>query len=84
MEYWNTGILEGWFLKGYYPFSILSSTQILPLTPNCIIPEPIIPLFHYSSIPIGAKPLTRAFLNMIPYSVKSILKVTPTNMQFTP
>jgi hypothetical protein len=37
MEQWNSGILEGWFLKGYYPFLILSSTQILPLTPNCII-----------------------------------------------
>jgi len=49
MEQWNTGILEGWFLKGYYPFLILSSTQILPLTPNCIIPEPIIPLFQHSN-----------------------------------
>jgi len=41
--------MEGWFLKGYYPFLILSSTQILPLTQNSIIPEPIIPVFHHSS-----------------------------------
>jgi hypothetical protein len=52
MEQWNSGILEGWFLKGYYPFLILSSTQILPLTPKCIIPERIIPLFQHSIIPI--------------------------------
>jgi hypothetical protein len=58
MEYWKGGILEGWFLKGYYPFLILSSTHILPLTQHRIIPEPIIPLFHHSTIPIGAKPLT--------------------------
>jgi len=41
MEEWNGGILEGWFLKGSYPFLILSSTQILPLIQNCIIPEPL-------------------------------------------
>jgi len=52
MEKWNSGILEGWFLKGYYPF------LILPLTQCYIIPEPIVPLFHYSTIPIRAKPLT--------------------------
>jgi hypothetical protein len=58
MEEWNSGMLEGWFLKGYYPFLVLSSTQILPLIQHYIIPEPIIPLFQHSIIPIGAKPLT--------------------------
>jgi len=57
MEYWNGGILEYWFLKGKYPFFILSSAQNLPPTPHCIIPEPIIPLFQHSIILIGAKPL---------------------------
>jgi hypothetical protein len=62
-------MLEDWFLKRYYPFLILSSTHILPLTQHCIIPVPIVPLFHHSTIPIGparscfamaggAKPLT--------------------------
>jgi hypothetical protein len=55
LEWWNTGRL---FLKGYKPFLILSSTQILRLTYHYIILEPIIPIFHHSSIPIGAKPLT--------------------------
>jgi hypothetical protein len=40
---WNNGILEGWFLKGYYPF------LILPLIQHCIIPEPFIPLFQHSN-----------------------------------
>jgi hypothetical protein len=43
------------FLKGYDPFLMLSSKQILPLTQHYIIPEPIIPIFQYSIIPIGAK-----------------------------
>jgi hypothetical protein len=30
MEWWNAGRLEGWFLKGYDLFLILSSTKILP------------------------------------------------------
>jgi hypothetical protein len=42
-------MLEGWFLKRYYPFLILSSTHVLPLTQHCIIPEPIVPLFHHSN-----------------------------------
>jgi hypothetical protein len=54
MEWWNTGRL---FLKGCEPFLISLSTQILQLT-YCIIPEPIIPIFQHSIIPIGAKPLT--------------------------
>ena len=69
MECWNNGILECWFLKGYHPVLILLSIQILPLAQYCIIPEPIIPLFQHSTIPIGparfcfamaggAKPLT--------------------------
>jgi len=65
MEYWNDGILEGWFLKGYQPFLILSSTQISPLTQYCIIPERIIPLFQHSIIPIGAKPLICESLNSV-------------------
>jgi len=60
-EYWKGGMLEVWFLKGYYPFLILSSIQMLPLTLNCIIQEPIVPLFHYSIIPIG---LARSCLAM--------------------
>jgi len=44
MKYWKVG-----FLKGYQPFLILSSTQNLPLTQYCIIPEPIIPLFQHSN-----------------------------------
>jgi len=44
MEYWNKGRMG--FLKGNY--------FILFLTPNCIILEPIIPLFQYSIIPIDA------------------------------
>jgi len=58
MEYWNIGILECWFFKGYHPALILSSIQILLLTQYCIIPEPIIPLFQHSTIPIG--PAARA------------------------
>jgi hypothetical protein len=44
--------MEGWFLKGYYPFLISPSTQNLPLTQNCIIIETIIPIFHHSIIPL--------------------------------
>jgi len=51
MEWWNTGML---LLKEYDPFLILSSTQILPLTQHCIIPELIIPIFQYPIIPTGA------------------------------
>jgi len=57
----NNGIVEyckDGFKKGYYPFLILSSAQTFSLTHHCIIPEPIIPIFQHSSIPIGAKPLT--------------------------
>jgi hypothetical protein len=55
MEEWNTGRLV---FKRILAISILSSTQILPLTQYCIMPEPIIPLFQHSTIPIGAKPLS--------------------------
>jgi len=61
MEYWKGGILEGWFLKGYYPLLILSSIHILPLpSPRRRLyePEANIALSHHSNIPIGAKPLT--------------------------
>jgi len=55
---WNAGIVEYWkvvFLKRYYPFLVLSSTQILPLIQHYIIPEPIIPAFQHSN---GGDPLT--------------------------
>jgi len=49
MELWNSGILEAWFLKRILFIFSFSSTQILPSTQHCIIPELIIPLFHHSN-----------------------------------
>jgi hypothetical protein len=51
MERWNDGILV---FKRILTILILSSIPPVagPLIQHCIIPEPIIPLFHYSIIPI--------------------------------
>ena len=48
MEWWNAGILV---FKRIIAIFILSSipTAAGPLIQHCIIPEPIIPLFHYSN-----------------------------------
>jgi hypothetical protein len=46
MEEWNTVRLV---FKRILAISILSSTQILPLTQYSIMPEPIIPAFHHSN-----------------------------------
>jgi hypothetical protein len=51
MEYWKVGRLEGWFFKGFYPFSVLSPTQILPLTFMSRRPTLHYPMTHYSNIP---------------------------------
>jgi hypothetical protein len=46
MELWNSGILEGCFLKRILFIFSFSSTQILPSTQHRIIPELIIPPFQ--------------------------------------
>ena len=53
-QIWNTGMMEGWFLKGYQLFLILSSIQILPLTQILHYPRT-----HYSItllFPPGRRP----------------------------
>jgi hypothetical protein len=43
-------MVEYWFVVFFdKSIFVLSSTQILPSTQHCIIPEPIIPLFHHSN-----------------------------------
>jgi len=57
--YLNAGILEYWkggkvlFVRGCYLLKIISSRRMMPL--------PIIPVFHHSGIPTGAKPLAMPF-----------------------
>ena len=53
MEYWNVDLN-----KELIDFVASLSRGILPIDQYAIFPEPIIPLFHYSIIPIGAKPLS--------------------------
>jgi len=63
MEYWNVGLN-----KEITHSNASLSIGILPIphpghyrfTLSPIFPEPIIPTFHYSNIPIGAKPLSSA------------------------
>jgi len=53
VEYWNVGLN-----KELIDFIASLSRGILPIDQYAIFPEPIIPLFHYSNIPIGAEPLS--------------------------
>ena len=47
---WNRGMLECWIVVFFdKSIFVLSSTQILPSTQHCIIPEPIVPAFHHSN-----------------------------------
>jgi hypothetical protein len=48
VEYWNVGLN-----KELMHFIASLSTGILPITQYPIFPEPIIPSFHYSNIPIA-------------------------------
>jgi hypothetical protein len=60
MEMWNNGML---FLKEDSHFlrnSLKYQYEIFPMDQHPIFPEPIIPSFQYSNIPIGAKPLSSA------------------------
>jgi len=54
MEWWNAGILV---FKRIIAILILSSIPPVagPLIQHCIIPEPIIPLFHCSINPIAER-----------------------------
>jgi hypothetical protein len=38
----------------------------MAINPTLQYPKPIFPMFHHSNIPIGAKPLTCAFLSNHP------------------
>jgi hypothetical protein len=51
MELWNTGRLV--FKRILSIFNFIVSTNFA-INQHCIIPEPIIPIFQYSSIPFGA------------------------------
>ncbi len=62
MEWWNDGILV---YKGCDPFVNFFSRCILPLIHHFFIPEPIIPLFQHSNVPIGAKPLSSSGIGAI-------------------
>jgi len=57
VEYWNVG-----FNKELIHFIASLSRGILPMDQYPIFPEAIIPTFHYSNIPIGAKPLSSLLL----------------------
>jgi hypothetical protein len=61
MELWNDGILV---FKMILAILILSSIPSVagPLIQDCIIPEPIIPLFQHSNIPV---PIQFAFVLMV-------------------
>jgi hypothetical protein len=48
--------MEKWFNKGYYPFNILPFRLRRTINPTTQYSKPIFPIFHYSNIPIGAKP----------------------------
>jgi hypothetical protein len=52
--------MEYWFSIRKLTILILSSIPLMagPLIQYSIIPERVTSLFHYSSIPIGAKPLS--------------------------
>jgi hypothetical protein len=71
---WNNGISGRLFLKGYYPFLILSSTYILSLTQHRIIPEPFIPSFHHSNW--GEAPNLGYSFSFIEATVKDIAFLT--------
>ena len=47
VEYWNVGVN-----KEFTHFIASLSRRILPIDQYPILPEPIIPSFHYSNIPI--------------------------------
>ncbi len=59
---WNNGIVERWnsgFSKDIIHLKLyVHSAFGGPFTQYCSIPRPIFPIFQYSTIPIGAKPLT--------------------------
>jgi len=57
MEWWNNGILVSQRILTILILALIPPVAG-PLIQHCIIPEPIIPLFQNSNIPIGAKPLT--------------------------
>jgi len=82
MEQWNGGTMEYWFSKGCLTILILSSIPLVegPLIQHCIIPEPIIPLFQHSNIPIGAKPLS----SYSPTAWRDEFKSNLTNANFAP
>jgi hypothetical protein len=66
MEYWNAGLRlvvptdrrEGWFLKGYYPFSFYPQHKFFPQPKIALSQNPI---FHHSIIPIGERLLSSFF-----------------------
>jgi hypothetical protein len=49
MEYWKSGILEGWFLKGYYNFIVNTNFTINPILHYPRTHYSIIPAFHHSN-----------------------------------
>ncbi len=62
MEQWNSEILEGWFLKGCYPFLIFFNTNFA-INPKIALSRH--PLLQHFIIPIGAKPLTINIYNEV-------------------
>jgi len=45
-----------------FSFLLWFVNLIFPITHSVNAPKPIIPVFHHSNIPIGAKPLSSAFV----------------------
>ncbi|RZB36403.1 MAG: hypothetical protein SRB2_02228 [Desulfobacteraceae bacterium Eth-SRB2] len=58
MEYWNTGRLVFKRILAIFYFIVHTNFTINPILHHLSEPEAQNPLFHYSIIPIGAKPLT--------------------------
>jgi hypothetical protein len=62
MEKWNDGMMEIRLLPNgldpNFSFLLWVVGLIFPITHSVNPPKPIIPVFHHSIIPIGAKPLS--------------------------
>lgn len=54
MEYWNDGIVG---LSKDIAHSTFMSQTIITFNQQASLPKPIFPIFQFSSIPVGAKPL---------------------------
>jgi hypothetical protein len=69
-------------LSGSFSFIDFLVNTVLPINQSTSFPEPNIPLFHYSNIPIGAKPLSsdfRQFFGGTPPGLAGVVVLTDTD-----